>query len=71
MKNPFKTNKKPDKCPICGDNIVPIVYGMPMGELEEKADRGEVILGGCCIAVDEHGHNLMPEWACTNCDYRK
>ena len=69
MKNPFKTNKKPDKCPICGGNIVPIVYGMPMGDLEEKADRGEVILGGCCIAVDEHGHNMMQEWACTNCDY--
>ena len=71
MKNLFEQNSKPGICPICEGKVVPIVYGMPTGELEEKADRGEVILGGCCIAVDEHGHNLMPEWACTNCDYRK
>lgn len=70
-KNLFKQNRKPGICPICGGNIVPIVYGMPIGELEEKADRGEVVLGGCCIAVDEHGRSLMPEWACTDCDFRE
>ena len=63
----IKTNRKPRKCPICGGKIVPIVYGMPMGDLEEKADCGEVVLGGCCIAFDEYGRSLMPKWACSNC----
>ncbi len=50
---------------------MPIVYGMPTGELEEKADRGEVVLGGCCLAVDEKGRSIDPKLACINCDYRK
>lgn len=70
-KNLFKQNCKPGICPICGGKVVPIVYGMPTGDLEEKADRGEVVLGGCCIALDEKGHSIDPKWACTNCDYRK
>ena len=70
-KNPFNKNSKPSKCPVCGGNVVPIVYGMPFEDLEEKADRGEVVLGGCCIALDEHGRNMNPRWACTNCDFRK
>jgi hypothetical protein len=58
-------------CPICGGNVVPIVYGDPMEEIWEMSKRGEVVLGGCCIEVDKEGNSLMPEWACTNCDYRK
>lgn len=50
---------------------MPIVYGMPTGELEEKADRGEVVLGGCCIALDENGRSIDPKWACINCDFRE
>ena len=50
---------------------MPIVYGMPTGELEEKADRGEVVLGGCCLAVDEKGRSIDPKRACINCDYRE
>ena len=50
---------------------MPIVYGMPTGELEEKADRGEVVLGGCCLAVDEKGRSIDPKWACINCDFRE
>jgi len=39
--------------------MVPIVYGLPGPELFERAERGEVILGGC-----------MPEpvrWGCGDC----
>lgn len=68
MKNPFR--RVPTVCPKCGGKVVPIVYGMPLPEMEEKADRGEVILGGCCIAVDEHGRQLAPQWGCVDCDER-
>ncbi len=71
IKNLFKQNLKPGICPICGGKVVPIVYGMPTVELEEKADRGEVVLGGCCLAVDENGRSIDPKWACINCDFRE
>ena len=29
---------------------IPIVYGLPGGDLWEAADRGEVSLGGCLIS---------------------
>ena len=67
MKKILKSNGNPDKCPKCGEKVVSIVYGLPMGELFEKAERGEVVLGGCCIAVDENGRIMMPEWACVGC----
>ena len=46
-------------CPTCGQKMVPIVYGLPGPELFERAERGEIILGGC-----------MPEptrWGCAHC----
>jgi hypothetical protein len=52
-------------CPTCGAVTVPIVVGLPSGELFEAADRGEVVLGGCvpilsgptvvCRGVEAHG----------------
>lgn len=54
---------------MCG-KVVPIVYGMPMEELQEKADRGEVILGGCCIALDEKGKQIDPKYGCVDCGER-
>ena len=65
------SNKETKICPVCGGKLVPIVYGEPMGELMEMAERGEVVLGGCCIEVDENGCIVNPKWACTNCDYEK
>lgn len=64
----FKRKSHPTVCPKCGGKVVPIVYGMPMEELQEKADRGEVILGGCCIACDENGKQIDPKWWCVDCD---
>ena len=45
--------RKPRKCPVCGNKVVKIVYGMPGPELMEQAMSGEVILGGGCIISDE------------------
>jgi hypothetical protein len=50
-------DKKP-VCPICktSDNVIPIVYGKPAKELMDKAERGEVKLGGCVIE-EKSPHN--------------
>ena len=52
-----------DKCPKCGSsNYIPIVYGYPTSEAFEKADRGELILAGCCIFEPN-----PPSKRCKNC----
>ena len=38
-----------DVCSYCGGEMRPVVYGLPSPELFEEADKGDVILGGCCI----------------------
>jgi hypothetical protein len=59
-----KGRKKPIECPKCGSSeIVPIVYGYPLPETEEKARRGEIALGGCRII----GNGSDPKWACRKC----
>ena len=60
---PIIVNRKPCKCPKCGGKVVPIVYGMPAYELYEKAQRKEVVLGGCCRNMDGD-----PQWACCECE---
>ena len=52
---------KPANCPFCGGNIVPIIYGEPNEETFEKAEKGEVKLGGCCLSGAD------PQWACAEC----
>ena len=50
------------KCPSCNsNNVVTIVYGMPSSELEEQAQRGEIILGGCVVTEND------PELYCKDC----
>src|SRR3712207_2600740 len=50
-------------CPGCGrEESVPIVWGMPSGDLFELAERGLVVLGGCLL--DPAGN---PEWSCRAC----
>jgi hypothetical protein len=41
------TRRASKRCPACGEGMVPIIYGMPLPEVFEARDRGEVILGGC------------------------
>ena len=64
---PLSVSRKPAKCPHCGGKVVPVVYGDPTPEVMDSAERGKVILGGCCIAPDS------PDYACAVCGqwYRK
>lgn len=50
-------------CPTCGSKAVPIEYGEPGQEMIEASGRGEIILGGCCVGIDE-----SPEWGCLVCE---
>ena len=51
--------RKPIRCPGCGGSrVVRVVYGMPDLELFNALERGEVVLGGCCIS------DLDPSWLC-------
>lgn len=57
-------------CPKCGGRIVEIVYGEPTNELCEAADRGDIILGGCCITIDKKGEQTQPCHGCIDCGER-
>lgn len=50
------------KCPKCGERLIEIIYGMPGSDLFEAEERGEVILGGCCLSGDD------PKYHCKNCN---
>lgn len=48
---------EPRRCPLCGSaRTTPIVYGLPGDEMLDEAQRGEIILGGCCIVEDQATH---------------
>jgi predicted RNA-binding Zn-ribbon protein involved in translation (DUF1610 family) len=51
-------------CPRCGEAItpLPIVYGFPVPETFEAAERGEIQLGGCVVGDED------PDFACPACD---
>jgi hypothetical protein len=60
----IECSRRPRKCPGCGNPLIgKILYGMPdfSKELEESLEKGEVILGGCCLEVDD------PVWQCKKC----
>ena len=50
-------------CAACGATItpIPIIYGMPGGDLFAESEAGRVRLGGCVVTDDD------PEWACPEC----
>ena len=63
IKKDTKADLGADGCPHCGStNYIPIVYGYPTHEAFEKAERGELILAGCCI-FEPH----PPNKKCKNC----
>lgn len=41
-----------------------MVYGMPGVEVWEASERGEVLIGGCCIFIDNptHGCEAGHRW---------
>ena len=58
--------RKPRTCPNCGAKpVARIFYGMPNFSLSlmEKAERGEVVFGGCVIEP----YDSQPSWKCTTC----
>ena len=58
----FKTRTKPRLCPLCRQNkVLEIMYGMPTYEMFQAAEKGEVVLGGCCI------EDSSPNWRCPTC----
>ena len=58
------TRRTTSKCPECGERAVrPILYGMPTPEAFEAAERGEFILGGCCISPGQANKS------CTACGW--
>lgn len=60
----LEESSKPKVCPKCkSENIVDIVYGYPSREAREKAAKGEIELGGCCV------YNGMPKYYCKDCGY--
>ena len=49
------------RCPDCGGDLLPIVWGLPGSELMEMERCGEVILGGCVVPINE------PDYGCKKC----
>jgi len=63
--------RKGSTCPSCAKGkLVPIVYGLPMEDLMEQAQRGEVILGGCVVTQMIDGDVTWgdPELGCSACE---
>lgn len=59
--NSILVKRKPAKCSVCKGHVVPMAYGFPSSETFQKADRKEVVLGGCCISGND------PDWECIEC----
>ncbi|MFR2886615.1 MAG: hypothetical protein ACLTDM_00285 [Clostridium butyricum] len=59
------------KYPKCNSrNVIPIVYGMPTYEGFLKAERKEILLGGCCLQTDTNGRIVGGEYYCKDCKNR-
>ena len=61
---PYKSeivDRKPLKCPICGGNVLPIVYGKCCECLRSKEYCLDVIPG------DEVAPDVSPDWGCVKC----
>ena len=50
-------------CPKCGStDAVEIIYGYPTDETGMAAERGEIVLGGCLVGMED------PDYQCRGCD---
>ncbi len=57
-------DKKHPKCPHCNcDNVAEIAFGYPGPEMLEEAERGDIVLGGCCVTDND------PKWHCKDCEH--
>jgi len=48
----------PPNCPVCGEQMVRILYGFPMPGAWDLVGRGEAVLGGCVVDPDNS------RWSC-------
>ena len=39
------------------------MFGYPDPEMSEASERGEIVLGGCCVTEDD------PKWQCKDCEH--
>ena len=59
----MNAKRKPPNCPECGsENAARIAFGYPSEEMIEQSERGDIVLGGCCVTEDD------PEWRCKDCE---
>lgn len=51
-------------CPTCHSpaQVRPLVFGYPSPEMFEASERGEIVLGGCCLP-----EGAVPQWRCRVC----
>lgn len=50
----MSARRVPPRCPKCNSvNVARIEYGYPGPEMMQKAHRGEIVLGGCCVTDDD------------------
>lgn len=60
----YESKTRPDRCPACAEpRVARILYGYPHmdAELRAQLDRGDVVLGGCCVS----DRDLL--WRCVSC----
>jgi rubredoxin len=52
------------RCPNCGgDDIIPVMYGLPTTPAFEAAERGELHLGGCMpYPASRHCRDCETDW---------
>ena len=53
-----------EECDRCGTTGTRIVYGLPTVDTESVAQRGEIVLGGCRVEVNQPTHS------CPKCKVR-
>ncbi|MEV0249079.1 hypothetical protein AB0H76_20925 [Nocardia sp. NPDC050712] len=49
------------RCPACGHDGIPILYGLPITKARVMAMLGQIRLGGCTVSADD------PQWECSSC----
>lgn len=54
-------SRRPKVCKKCGSPVLKVLYGFPTRKSFRAAERGELILGGCCIKEDS------PDMRCSCC----
>lgn len=58
----YYSARQPDRCPAChSERVREILYGYPLPDAMDAANRDELVLGGC--EIDESN----PSWRCLDC----